>query len=75
MSHADRYEITDTTEFTEFETVPFCLGCNRISCGEGDACAWCGSLELEQLTMPDISAYFREIVQSWTNSDQDWSDS
>jgi len=53
---------TSTDEPLESQKFPFCMSCNRISCSEPTECIWCGSPELEQFTMRDISAHFREMI-------------
>jgi len=55
------------TRPTNSETFAFCTACNNISASERRACSWCGSTDVELLTLREISERLRDSILSQRN--------
>ena len=42
----------------------FCTACNNISASEKDVCFWCGSSQIEMLSLSEISTRLRHSILS-----------
>ena len=49
------------------EMFAFCTTCNNISASERRGCSWCGSTELELLTLREISERLRDSILNQRN--------